>query len=68
MSDQEHVRIRVSIECNHVINADIEEEFDGPTKAEWAAMSEKDRREYLEMAAETTLGNNISYGADVVDG
>lgn len=67
MSDQERVRIKVNIECMHVANADIEEVFDGPTKAEWAAMSEKEREGYLESVAETTLGNNISYGANVVE-
>lgn len=67
MSDQERVRIKVNIECMHVANADIEEEFDGPTKAEWAAMTEKQREDYLDSAAETTLGNNISYGAEILE-
>lgn len=61
----DRVRIRVTVECAH---ASATEEYEGPTKAEWAAMSEKDREVYLDEAAMTELANNgIGCGAEVVD-
>lgn len=64
---EDRIKIRVGINVHHAANATYEDVIEGPTRAEWDAMSGKERDEYLEDTAEVVLSNQISYYANVVE-
>lgn len=64
---EDRIRVRVGINVAHAANADYEETIEGPTRAEWARLSEKEREQWLDEAAEVTLSNQISAYAVVED-
>lgn len=64
-SDEERIRIKVGMSISHAANADYEDVHEGPSRAEWDRMSEKDRAQYLDDLAEVMLSNQISMYAYV---
>lgn len=61
----DRIKIRVHIGVSFAANADHEEIVPGPTRAEWDAMSERERNAYLEETAQDTLSNYLDLTAYV---
>lgn len=64
-SDKDPIRIKVGMSVSHAANADFEDVHEGPSRAEWAGMTEKEREQYLDDLAEVVLSNQISMYAYV---
>ena len=60
MSGEETVKIRVGMNVNYAIGTTNEEEIDtGYTRAEWDALSEKDRDEEMRAYVDEHVANHL---------